>query len=193
MEEKCLVVSRDKLFGGNDEYAFEGFLKDWRTDVLDIIHTHGEFCERKEMETDPLYKQIIPLGAYRFQDSIYVYQRKGGDNRLIGNYDIGIGGHIHPDDQSSHAKKTLENCLLREFHEEIFFDAPFTFTLLGYVNSDKEMVGKVHFGMLYLLGGTSADISSKEADIPGKLMTLKEASELNLNGWQKYIFDALLK
>jgi predicted NUDIX family phosphoesterase len=191
LEENCLVVPREKLFGLNDQYAFAGFCKEWRTDVWDIIAAHGHFLPRKDMELDQHYKQIIPLGAYLFEDSLYVYQRKGGDARLVGNYDVGIGGHVHIDDFHYDSKRTLENCLKREFQEEIECTGTFTTRLLGYVNSDELMVDKVHFGLLYLLEGTSPHISSKEQDMPGELVSLDRAKNFNFKGWQSHIFNAI--
>ena len=65
---------------------------------LDIIlnpknHT---FLKRKDAETNPAYKQLIPYALLHCGSDVFVYRRGKllAEKRLLGNYSLGIGGHI---------------------------------------------------------------------------------------------------
>ena len=207
--EQCLVVPRKALFGYNDERAFSGFRKPEQLglDLEAVLHKHSFFGWRKtskgdyDVEYDGDMKHFNPSGVYLYGNKIFTFTRIGGEERLIGRNDIGISGHVTHEDKQDTYRQTFIETLLREFREEVeckgnvlFNPAP-----LGYVNHESSaLIDRVHFGIVYLIHGSSPDIGvhEKERDIMvGSLKTVEEieALERPLEGWARYIFAEVKK
>jgi predicted NUDIX family phosphoesterase len=150
-----LVADRKHLFPG---LSPQGFLSADRVD-LDRLTPHLFFAERDYMERNSHYKQIIPyLILTRNGDAglrVLAYQRRAAhtERRLGGLWSIGFGGHIEPLDRTDAQVATLglvEAAAMRELTEEtgLALDAD-SFTRAGYINSDREDVSSVHFGVVY--------------------------------------------
>ncbi len=150
-----LVVDRKHLFPG---LSPQGFLPAAAID-LDAVQPHLFFAERDFMENCSHFKQLIPylvlqrgLGP---DARVLAYQRrdKHTESRLGGLWSVGFGGHIEPLDRD--APEVAEYGLmkasaLRELAEEtgLTVDAG-ALDHVGCINSDREDVSSVHFGLVY--------------------------------------------
>ena len=206
MVEKCLVVPRKALFGNDDKYAFSGFrTKDeWKVDLESVLSKDAFYAPRKTLnkEDDVEYqedlKQIIPGVVFLYKNKIFTYSRLdgSGEKRMVGRNDILISGHVEPQDTKKTYQKTLWNALHREFNEEMIYRHSYSLDHIGYVNLDDDLLGKVHFGLVYLIPGSSPEISVKETEKhQGSLKTAQEISQLQppLMSWHNIIFDEVKK
>ena len=150
-----LVVARQHLFPG---LSPQGFLP---ADAVDLaaLGPHLFFAERDYMERCSHYKQIIPyllLTRGAGADArVLAYQRrsKHTEQRLGGLWSVGFGGHIEPDDRDAGdgaVARLVDVSARRELAEETGLDpARVDLRLAGFINSDREDVSSVHFGVVY--------------------------------------------
>jgi predicted NUDIX family phosphoesterase len=120
----------------------------------DIIHNPKNhiYLKRKDAESNPSYKQLIPYALLQYKDTFFVYRRGKllAEKRLLGNYSLGIGGHISITDPGLFGS-TYEDGLKREINEEVIIDSPYTQRVVALLNDDSNDVGKVHFGVVHVL------------------------------------------
>jgi predicted NUDIX family phosphoesterase len=146
-----LVIDRRYLFPG---LAPQGFLP---LDAVDLalLENHAFFAERAYMERCSHYKQIIPYVALTLDGDILCYQRrtKHTESRLGGLWTIGFGGHMEPRDrQTKSPGGFIHGCALRELEEETGLSVKASdLKALGYINSEREEVSQVHFGVFFAL------------------------------------------
>jgi len=112
------------------------------------------YIPRPEAEANPKFKQLIPytvITSESLKNTFFVYKRtkKGGESRLHDRYSIGVGGHINPCD--GEPSSAYENAFLRELKEEISLSGDFTQEVKGVIYDDSNEVGKVHFGVVYMV------------------------------------------
>ena len=98
MSERVLVVPTAVFHAAG---LFQGFSP--RADhYLPRLLTgeHLAYRPRDEVETDPSFKQIIPyvIMAHGGRVLSYVRGKRAGEQRLLGQRSIGVGGHINPAD-----------------------------------------------------------------------------------------------
>lgn len=190
-EEQILVVKRTNLFSRE---AWNG-LKEVDFDrYLTIIQTHNEFHPRSLMEHDPSYKQIIPYLVFKHKDRYFIMERhaKASEQRLKSKLSLGIGGHIRKEDMES---ASIFDWARREFHEEVSYDGDFIIKPLGILNDDSNDVGKVHIGFVFLLEGTSSEISVKSELQSGTLATLDEclAAKDRMETWSQFVIEHIAR
>jgi predicted NUDIX family phosphoesterase len=150
-----LVVDRRHLFPG---LSPQGFLAAGAVDLHGLA-PHLFFAEREYMEHCSHYKQLIPyLVLQRGSGSdarVLVYQRrvKHSETRLGGLWSVGFGGHIEPldrEDRSVAVHGLVEAAARRELAEETGLEPEVAdLRLAGHINSDREDVSSVHFGVVY--------------------------------------------
>ena len=164
LEEHVLVVPRTLLekagiFQGL-QYKMEGY-----SDIL-TDPKHHSFRRRKEVETDPAWKQIIPYAILKCKDEVFVYRRGKfkGEKRLYGNYSLGVGGHISISDANL-LGITYEEGLLREVNEEVTIGSAYTKRLAALLNDDSNDVGKVHLGVVHVFDLERPAITSNEPSL----------------------------
>jgi predicted NUDIX family phosphoesterase len=168
-DQIIMVVERSVLFG-DEKNSFHGFRNaECGIPYESLILNNYSFKRRGDMEHNPLYKQPIAycIIANIAKKRFFVYQRgsdsKNVEARLADKWSWGLGGHIEQKDVAStgtaSGSNPLYDSMLREISEETnFIDGKILdIQLLGYVNDDSDSVGKVHFGLLYLLK-TDAEI-----------------------------------
>jgi len=193
MDKGVLVVPKDKLFWEQQCHGFrpiEGF------DFRPVIMKNYVFKRRGDMEENPDFKQIIPylIVVNKKHKTLYVYRRaehekEYTEKRLFGKYSIGTGGHIDPEDDGDNP---LISNIRREFREEIILDPvekPVV-RCIGFINDDDDPVGKVHFGVVYLLETDSviASRNESEANVGGmvtkaQLEEIKSREGTELESW----------
>lgn len=167
IDHLTMVVPREILLGRD---YFEGFRGAGEVDYESRILNNYEYQPRDRAEEEPRWKQPI---AYALIVNprlrlIFAYQRsKRGDQypeeRLQGKWSWGVGGHI--DKADIRQGNPIQVSLAREVSEElgrISLDPP---EVLGYINDDATPVGRVHFGILYLLKTAEEEIHPLSPEI----------------------------
>lgn len=194
--EKVLVVPRAVLFGVRNERLFQGFWHGKNDKIESIISKCHYFVPRNEAENNHYFKQIVPYIVFKHKNRFFVYRRtsKGSDKRLHFLYSIGIGGHINPldtKDMKGNEFEVVVNAMKREFKEEVIYPHDYDFKKIGYINDDSDPVGMDHFGVVFLVEGTSPDIRVRETQkIRGKLVEFKKIDNFsnNFETWSKIVW-----
>ncbi len=106
-------------------------------------------------------------------------------------FSLGIGGHIREEDLTH---DSIFSWAEREFHEEVMYKDEFTIKPLGILNDDATAVGQVHVGFVFLLEGTTPDISVKSELKNGRLVTLQEGKSYfdTMETWSQIVYDFLV-
>ncbi len=196
-EEQILVVER-KVF--EEVGTFYGLAFDVER-CLDKLFVAGvpRFMPRSQAESDPSYKQLIPYvimscgGKYLS----YVRGRRAGEERLVGNRSIGIGGHINPVDWtlfSADPYKTYLEAVKREVAEEVVVEANHTDRIVALLNDDSNEVGSVHLGIVHFWTLDAPKVSKREQMITQmSFMTLAELQEVRdtMETWSQLCLDGL--
>ena len=153
---------------------------------------------RRELETDPTWKQPIPYAiallrpteASSGEVQLFWMDRLAGgsDRRLHGRASFGVGGHIAPSDGGIRA------ALAREWREEVDTPTIPTFTPLGMLNDDGDDVGRVHLGIVFLAWLQVPSISIRETHkLAGRLLPVSEAVRRSdeLEGWSARLIQSI--
>ena len=203
LDSHILVIRRKILFNGN--YGlFHGFLphkkEDYESRIL--VASNSEYRLRRSVEEDPLWKQPIPYMLILNPElkRVFAYQRSKEDpfyaeKRLQGKWSMGIGGHIERADIKM--KNPLREGMFRELKEEVIINGRISEPkVLGYINDDSDNVGKVHFGILYLIETDATEIKPRDRKIVnGRLRTVKELEKIcssdNVETWSKIALNPL--
>jgi predicted NUDIX family phosphoesterase len=147
--------------------AFQGlsFELDKYLDIILNPKNHT-FIKRKEAESNPAYKQLIPYAILHNNGKVFIYRRGKllAEKRLHGNYSLGIGGHIGVTDPSLFGT-TYEDGLKREINEEVYIESKYTQRVAALLNDDSNEVGKVHFGIVHSLDLEKPLVRPKEKSI----------------------------
>ena len=180
-EKLIMVIEREKLFG-ND--YFEGFKPNGEINYESRILANFTFKKRGLVEKDPSYKQPIAYCVIvnPVLKKVFAYQRSAQDaryseKRLQGKWSVGLGGHIEKFE--SHNRNPIYASMLRELSEEVEgLGGSIKPRVLGYINDDSDDVGKVHFGILYIVE-TADEIKPKDAEIrEGRLREMEELEKM---------------
>ncbi len=196
MDKEIMVVPTEKLFSG-DSY-FQGFMPHDHTDYETVILDNHLHLRRGDAEEDPTHKQ--PIG-YTFvvnpqEKLLFVYERSSRDQdydekRLQGKLAFGVGGHIEPIDGT---KNPVYDGVVREaLEEEVTINGDiWGIHQFGYINDDRDDVGKVHFGVVYLVLTNATEVTPKDAEMRyGRLVSVDElervveSSDAELEGWSE--------
>ncbi len=191
--EKILVVSRKKLF---EDIFFEGFEREKITYYLERIGKYSIFMKRFLVENDPNYKQIIPYLIIKFKNKYFMFQRfpVGVEDRLFHKYSVGIGGHINEKDVKKN-EDLINSGLEREFGEELIYNKKLSYKIAGLINDDFDEVGKVHFGIVYLIEIETPEIRVREnSKMEGRLVDKEDLLKYKdkMERWSQILIDNLL-
>lgn len=163
---QVFVGDRAATFGGDWPQGFLPLRGAAAAAFLDEVAQRGRFVDRAVAEQTPAWKQWIPYCVLRCQTpasaadaGVFTVRRTQGQSeaRLHGQWSIGIGGHIEPEDAGSSPDAPVagamffDRALWRELAEELHFRAgpPAPARFLGLVNDDRTEVGAVHAGLVY--------------------------------------------
>ena len=197
-----MVVDREVLLG---ERYFREFSPASEYDYESIILGNYRFANRREAEEDPFLKQ--PVGycvvVNPKRGTILTYRRAEEEasyeeGRLRGRWSVGIGGHVEPPD--SDEPNPIEASMMREIREELEWNGRLELQLLGYINDDVDMVGKVHFGLLYLLQTRASIIKPRSKEIAeAGMVAMAELGEMMregsrvFEGWSRIAYDPVIR
>ena len=178
--EEYVLVFPTQLLEHIGKFQGVSFELDKYMDIILNPKNHT-FLKRKDAETNPAYKQLIPYALLHCGSDVFVYRRGKllAEKRLLGNYSLGIGGHISVTDPGLFGL-TYEDGLKREVNEEVIIDSPYTQRIVALLNDDSNDVGKVHFGIIHALTLEKPLVKPREKSI-------NETKFLNLSELQKDI------
>jgi predicted NUDIX family phosphoesterase len=156
------------------------------------------FIPRREAESNPDYKQIIPYVLIVFKNTVlhYVRGKKAGEQRLIAKGSIGIGGHMNETDESLFAmdEQAYRAGVEREVNEEIKIDTSFEDRVVALLNDDSTEVGRVHLGIVHIFKLKEPKVQKREAMITGLTFLTKEelmGRRASMETWSQICVDAL--
>src|SRR5256714_3628863 len=120
-DENILVIKRELL---DRLGTFQGLNFEPERYLAAILSRGNNFfLSRSKAETDPTHKQIIPYVLVAHADKVlhYVRGKKAGEQRLVAQGSIGIGGHMSDSDESLFAldEAAYRAGVEREVGEEI--------------------------------------------------------------------------
>jgi len=165
----------------------------------------GFFLDRDEAEVSTEHKQVIPYVVFTSEDGEHLaYQRQGSEQRLSGQYSLGIGGHINPEDFEGCEMKMemLTNNMRRELGEELSLsglsveDVLRNRELCGILYSSETPVNRVHLGVVYEVKVEQADKGKFSMKSEGKNLSWKTREDLeklgdDLEGWSRIVLENL--
>lgn len=201
-EEQVLVFKTDLL----DEIGrFQGANVRYKNYLSAILNNNNcMFMRRKEAESNYNYKQIIPYVLIKYKNKYlhYVRGKKAGEERLILQGSIGIGGHISQIDDSLFNNDPLfindiyQNAITREVEEEINISSPVSKRqTIGLINDDSNDVGRVHFGIVHLWELDGIDVKKNEQNITQlSFLTIEELHKIkgSLENWSKICIEEII-
>lgn len=178
-DKLIMVVKREILFGDN---YFEGYRAQDEIDYESRILKNFKYMKRWIVENDPAYKQPVSYSVIvnPILKKVFAYQRSTHDarypeKRLQGKWSWGVGGHIEKLDVGNPIHKSM----LRELKEEVKISGSINPRILGYINNDSDDVGKVHFGILYIVETNSKSIEPKDPEISnGEFKKIEELEKI---------------
>ncbi len=196
--ELIMVVKRSDLLSED----FQGLKKAEEKDFQEIILDNYKYAKRGEAEKDEKLKQPIGYSVLvNSEGDIFAYQRAKKDDdytekRLQGKWSWGVGGHV--DKQDNKAKNPIKESVIRELEEEVDIDGDIRkMKVLGYINDDTDSVGRVHFGILYMVridGEVEAgdgEITNEDFRSIDELKKIIEDESQTVEEWSKIALDLL--
>lgn len=131
--------------------SFEGLRFDG-TDYLAAIQAVSSFRLRPSVEMDVAFKQVVPYTLVVCGSRVLTYRRgaQSVEGRLTGARSVGIGGHVSTHDPSAHGP-TYEEARDSEIAEELRIRGAHRMAQVAVLNDNSDEVGRVHFGVIYVL------------------------------------------
>jgi len=174
------------------------------------ILAHLEPKARSVAEHDYNTKQLVVYVLINHGETFLSYQRtpKTTETRLKALHSIGIGGHVNVDDQIQPTlfgaqeaawKDFVLKAVRREVSEAVQIEGAIAQEprLICFVNDDSNDVGKVHFGMVFLmkLGKPSVAIRGERGIGKLSFRTLPELISMRdtLETWSQLLVDFLAR
>ena len=149
-DERVLCIPAARLRTAGYFHGFRRADDHFHTTLLDA--TTYSFRTRREVETDPSFKQLIPYVVLACGGRVFYYRRgaSGTEARLTALRSVGIGGHISEVDTAGGADP-YRTGMLREVDEEVAIGCGYTERFLGLINDDTTPVGAVHLGVVHIV------------------------------------------
>jgi predicted NUDIX family phosphoesterase len=201
VEEQILCFRREILRAYPSKTFYDEGL--WRQ-----ILAHLEPKPRSVAEHDYDTKQLVVYVLINHEQTFLSYQRtpKTTETRLKALYSIGIGGHVNVDDRIQPTlfgakeaawKDFVLQAVRREVSEEVQIEAANAQEprLICFVNDDSNDVGKVHFGVAFVMKLAKPSVAIRGERGIGKLSfrTLPELISMRdtLETWSQLLVDFL--
>lgn len=219
MREKILVIPKTELYSFlekemrydlNHHYLFFRSNSEYNK-IISFITEHQLEGDRDTIENDENFKQIIGYNIIRKRVKVccnktnlsyfMVKRTNQKEKRLNTLYSIGIGGHIN-------FKENIYDGIIREINEETGFQLPdktelevkesnFNHKLIpiGMINYDLNEVGRVHFGINYVIEVNPAiKVYIKETEkMTGKMVSASVIDKYysKMETWSQVVCDKL--
>ncbi len=144
---------------------FQGLTFDFDR-YVNIFRRKSKFIRRSIAEKNENYKQLIPYVILYNNNQVFSYRRGAllSEERLLGKYSIGIGGHISVNDPNLFTT-SYEEGMRREIKEEVYIDSKYTVNQVALLNDDSDSVGRVHFGLIFVLNLEKPSVKKREKSI----------------------------
>ena len=201
MEEQILCFNREIL----RSYPAKTFYDE---SLWNQILARLEPKARSLAEHDYDSKQLVVYVLINHGETFLSYQRtpKTTETRLKALYSIGIGGHVNVDDQMQPTlfgakeaawKDFVLKAVRREVSEEVQIEGANALEpkLICFVNDDSNDVGKVHFGVVFVMKLAQPSVAIRGERGIGKLSfrTLPELVLMRdtLETWSQLLVDFL--
>lgn len=164
------------------------------TPLLSTINLNMEDKLRYEAELDPSWKQIVGYCVIRKGGEYFVTHRlnKTGEQRLIGAYSLGTGGHATIGER-------VGDSIRRELEEEVGLkdDMIVGKVLAGYIASTETSVNAVHLGLVYEVVVSTKEIQCLEKEkLAGEWMSIDDVHKLykegKLESWSNLVVENLI-
>lgn len=125
-------------------------------DLMQLLGDHHDYLEREPLETDPVWRQVIPYILVQSPKGYCLMQRcKGqGEARLLGKHYIGAGGHV----EQGHS---IYYTALKECTEELGLPLT-TLKLTDILLTDESAVDNVHLCVFGRAETVYTDFTSPE-------------------------------
>jgi predicted NUDIX family phosphoesterase len=198
-EEKVVCFKRQLL---ENYHLYENIFFDRK--VWDDIINNLEILPRSQAEKDFMYKQLIVYVLIKSQNHYLTYVRslESNEESLKRRHSIGIGGHINITDihQVSILDETeftnfVLQAIWREVGEEITINSQIIGEprLLCFINSDLDEIGRLHFGIVWVVEIRHKNVSKRNEKGIGKI-SFSEMLELKNNidlfeNWSKFLIN----
>ena len=174
------------------------------------ILAHLESRPRSVAEHDYRYKQLVVYVLINHDQTFLSYQRtpKTEEARLKAKYSIGIGGHVNVEDQiqpslfgtdEARWKDFVLEAVRREVSEEVQIQGGNAQEprLICFINDDSNDVGKVHFGVVWLVKLAEPSVAIRGERGIGKLSfrSLAELSSMSdtMETWSQLLVEYLVR
>lgn len=184
-----------------------GFHRATREEVEARLDTQPCHLARRELvEEDESFLQAVAYAVVQRPDGlVFAYQRSKleGEQRLHGNWSVGVGGHVElgdatctaeaPDDFGRYITSTIRAAAERELTEELgLVPMAKTTQLVGVVYDDSNAVGRVHLGFVFR--AETLDMSRAEELMPPPVRTEFALPgvllERELETWSRLVLEA---
>jgi len=198
MKNKILCIESEQIFSKG---RWHGLKTDNLDHHLKILLERSLFRERRLLETDPKFKQIIAQVVLRRGDEYFLHRQvNANETRLNGLCPLTFGGHIEEFDLAG-VDDILQVACQRELAEEVEITSKvIKRTLLGLIYlHDENPVNHVHLGVVYVydLDGEQVRVDDERAKREGlenigfvDLSYLKK-NRTDLTYWSRVIVDCL--
>jgi len=192
MDEEVLVVPADVLFRDGEWFGFTTRMRTFHM-ILDDPR-FLEFRPRRDVETDPSVKQLIPYAILKRGDEVFAYRRgkAGGEKRLHDLWSIGVGGHISREDGDA-GTKAYEVGFLRELDEEVQIVGDYHHRILGLLYDPRTPVGAVHVGVVHIVevAGEVAGRDPSLANASFRSLSVVAQDFDRLETWSQFVIEPL--
>lgn len=169
--------------------------------LVNAVQHHGFFKDRALVEADTELKQVIPYIVLKCDKKYLVTKRIRGDERLLNQYSIGVGGHVNLADFVKGAgaievinfQETIDNCIKRELCEETTYEGDCSYKVQGTFSDDKEEVSRVHVCYLVEMA-LKEPVEIRETDrLEGYWMDTDELSQVmsKMENWSVIAIEML--
>lgn len=214
--ESIMAIPTDKLMLADIVEGFNSVNRISQKVFYEVLDEHLVFAQRRGLETNEAYRQILPYTVLSYRDDhgvtwYAVYQRaKGiGESRLLGKCSIGFGGHLDISDIYTlnymgldepnatsivSTRQTVVESLRREIQEEVPTAKWDGIYFKGVINDTSDAVGRVHLGVVNVMELTEPvkELGEVELEFIG-MMTLDQlrVSHLDFENWSKILIETM--
>ena len=198
--EQVLSIPTKDLYTAVGEWR--GLRKE-TPEMWKVLAAKSSFRPRPELESDNSAKQLISYTLFVSDNRVFVMKRleTQSESRLRGLLSIGVGGHMNPAAgvdwpgrrRLSDLKALVAVNTTREIREEVSMAQSPDFSILGFLNDDKNAVGQVHLGVVSVVTLPSPLLAVRETDkMMGAWVELKKLPLLGeFETWSALVLESL--